>query len=172
MTTELITLCREKTDKLIKEIIRPEDFRKSEAVAKEIFDIRDQVLRGNVDIMPEGQLLQYGAKLTGYMFSLGTRAAYERAKRDLYESKKGELESQLMVEIYNDSDKKVTLARAIIKEKIAPLEQEIIIQNHIKNNFENLLDATKTMVMFIQSIVSSKKAERYVSNQMHDNASQ
>ena len=165
--TKALRLFREKTETAL-EKIKSEDFKKSDEMIEYVFKIGDWLFTNELDKIGESSLVRTGGKLTGVFAYLGNKASQARAERDIFEQKKDEVFSELVVKKYPDSNK-IMLARAEAKSEMSELEDFVIEKEFAKNNYENMLNATDKMVSFIQSAIKVKEAERFKSNRMHDN---
>ena len=165
-----VKLFREKTEASMAKIKKIEEFRESDEHIDYVFKVGEWLFQQNLDQMAEGTLLRIGGKLNGVYAYLGNQSSYARAERDVYEAKRDEVLNELTVDYYSGSDDKISYARARAKKETAELTDFVIEKEHQKNNLEHLVEACRTMIMYTQSTLSSKKNERYVSKQMHDNA--
>jgi len=114
-------------------------------------------------------LLRAGGRLSGIYTYLGNYASRARAERDVYEQQLEEELNKLTTELYGEAESKITLSRTRAKQMIAPLEKILIIKENEKNNYENLMSATQSMISFIQSAIKVKQGERFISGRLQDN---
>jgi len=145
-----------------------EDFRKKEEMVDFVFKIGRALFEKELDRQSEGWLLSVGGKLTGCLAFFGQRASRARAERDVYAKTKKEIEGDLMLGRL-DAEYKVTQARAEVRKEIEELEKLVIEKECEKNQWENITDATQTMISFIQSALKIKKSERTKGRDQYDN---
>ncbi len=146
-----------------------ESFKNKDRLIKNVFEISDWIINKNLDELSESMLLRAGGRLSGIYTYLGNYASRARAERDVYEQQLEEELNKLTTELYGEAESKITLSRAKAKQMIAPLEKILIIKENEKNNYENLMSATQSMISFIQSAIKVKQGERFISGRLQDN---
>lgn len=151
---------QDKSQKALEGIKKPDEFRDSDRYIKYIFEIGEWLFTRDLDNTGEGSLLRIGGRLTGAYAYLGNMAAQARAERDVYEQKRDEVLSSLVLDKL-DGDYKVTEARALAKAECSELDDLVVRKELEKNNYENLMSACDKMISFIQTAISLKKAERF-----------
>lgn len=145
-----------------------EDFRKKEEMVDFVFKIGHILFKQELDKKNEAWLLNTGGKLTGCYAYFGQKASRARAERDVYVKTKKEIEGDLMLGRL-DADYKVTQARAEVRKELEELERLVIEKECEKNQWENITDATQTMISFIQSDLKIKKSEKTKGRDQYDN---
>lgn len=146
-----------------------EDLRKADPMINYIFQVGKILFARDVSNMPEHELMKIGGKLAGIMPYLATKSSETRAGRDIVEQKfKETMREQMLTHI--ESGEKVTSARAMAEVDVGEIEEYVSFANHNKNNYENILDACKTMLLFIQTVLSTKRNERFIKGDMYNNA--
>jgi len=141
---------------------------KDEHIAK-VFEISDWLIGKDLDIMSENDLLRGGGRLSGIYTYLGNWTSRARTERDVYEQQLSEVLNKLTTDLYGESGEKITLARARAKQEVSDLEKLVIIKESEKNNYENLMNATQSMISFFQSAIKVKQGERYLGRNIQDN---
>lgn len=142
-----------------------EQFRNSDPMVDLVFKIGRELFERPLDVQDEGWLLRTGGKLTGAYSYIGQKASYARAERDVYEQKREEIMSDMMLK-YLDTDYKVTEARAEAKILLREIDDLIVAKEAEKNQWENILHATDKMTSFIQSTLKIKDTERFHSSKL------
>ena len=118
-------------------------------------------------------LIRLGGRLAGAFGYLGQMSAYARAERDVYAQKLSETEKSLTLEYLSEDKKyKVTEVRARVEGDVQELQELVIQKEAKKNQWENLLEACRTMIMFTQSALKSKEGERYQSSRTNNQENQ
>lgn len=145
-----------------------DDFRASDPMVDYVFKVGRSLFDRPLDQLGEDWLVSTGGKLTGAYAYLSNKASYARAERDVYEQKLKEVESKLTTE-YLDSDYKVTQTRAIIKTETVEISNLVIVKEHEKNNYENIMSACEKLISFIQSSLRMKHSEQFRGN-MYNNS--
>ena len=124
-----------------------------------------------IDKISEDELFRVGGHLTGACGYFGNLCANARADRDVYTEKRDILIKKKTLEYLSLDDKyKVTHATSKAKTEVAEtgINDEVAEKELIKNNWENLMDATNKMISFIQTTLSYRKSEKFRSNQMQN----
>lgn len=151
---------RRKCDEAMTKITDYKEFENKEPMVKLILDTGRNLFDKDLDVMTTDMLLRIGGKLAGVFGYLGQRASYARAERDVYEQKASEVEKELLL-THLDEKYKVTQARAMISKEMAQLREFVVQKEAEKNQWENLVEATSTMISFVQSAIKIKDGERY-----------
>ena len=126
---------KKKTEQAMAKIQNLDEFRASDPMVDYVFKIGRQLFERPLDVIGNDWLTATGGKLTGAYAYLGSKSAYARAERDVYEQKLDEVKSELLVEYLGD-DYKVTQARAVIAKETSPLI-ELVIQKELEKNSLN-----------------------------------
>ncbi len=135
------------------------------------FQTADYIFARHADELSPNTLLRMGGALSSILPYFGQRAARTRADRDIFENLLSQEEKAITLSILDaNSGYKVTQARAEASEMLSVKKNELVILEAIKNQDEALFDGCKTVIMFIQSILSQKKAERFTSAEMINNS--
>lgn len=142
-----------------------EQFRESDPMVDLVFKIGRELFETPLDQQNEGGLLRTGGKLTGALAYIGQKACYARAERDVYEQKREEMMSDMMLK-YLDTDYKVTKARAEVKTLLREIDDLIVAKEAEKNQWENIMHAADKMTSFIQSSLKMKDTERFHSSRL------
>jgi len=163
-----VRVFQEKTQKALAKIESLDEFRESDEMIDYVFKVGGWLFSEDLDALGEPLLVRTGGRLTGVYAYLGNKASRARGERDVFEQKREEVVSELMLE-FLDSDYKVTEARARAKNQVAELDDLVAFKEVQKNNYENILNATDKMISFIQSAIRVKESERY-RGKMQDNS--
>jgi len=155
-----VKLFKEKTQNAMVDIQDHTAFRASDEHIEYIYVIADWLFKSDLYTLAESRLIRTGGRLTGVYAYLGNKAAYARAERDVYEQKKEEVMNTLTLKFYKETDK-ITHAKAQARVECVELEELVIQKEAVKNNYENVMHACQTMIMFIQSALKVKDNERY-----------
>ena len=166
---ELTQQFNQKVSNTISNIMSVDDFKSTDPLIKNVFDIADWVINKKLDEMSESELLRAGGRLSGIYTYLGNWASRARAERDVYEQQLSEELNRLTTEFYGDAESKITLARARAKSEVKDLEKLVIIKENEKNNYENIMNSTQSMISFIQSAIKIKQGERFIGSRLQDN---
>lgn len=153
-------------EKQIKESLKKikkadEDFLKTDWVTY-VFNTAHWLFSTPADQVSEDEFLRVGGHLTGAYAYFGNKAALARAERDAYSQKRDDIKDQLMSE-YLDDRYKVTDARTQVSREIAEsgINEQVMTKELIKNDWENLMNATDKMISFIQTTLSYRKSEKF-----------
>ncbi len=115
------------------------------------------------------ELVSKGGTLSSIYGYLGNLYARIRAERDIAEQKRDEIFGDLTISLYQKAEGKITLAKEMARKEISPIEEDLIVKEYQKKNFEQLLNAVERLIGFIQSAIKVKQAERYTSRDISDN---
>ena len=134
-----------------------------------VLDIGKWLFKTEADKLSEDELLRVGHNLTGAYGYFGNVTANARADRDVYTEKRDNLIQKLTLE-YLDENYKVTEARSRAKTEVedAGINDQVVIKELIKNNWESLMTATDKMISFIQTTLSYRKNEKFRGNQLQN----
>lgn len=146
-----------------------QEFRESDSMVDYVVTVGRSLFDTPLDQHSTDSLLRIGGKLTGAFAYLGQQAARARAERDVYEQKAKEVEKALVLQ-YVGHQYKVTEAKARASEEMVDIQELVIAKEAEKNQWEAIVTATQTMIMFIQSAIKVKENERYSTSRSHDNA--
>lgn len=145
--------------------------REEDEMVDRYFQTADFIFARNADELSPNNLLRMGGALASILPYFGQRAAKSRGERDIFENILSQEEKAITLSILDaNSGYKVTQARAEASEVLSEKKSELVILELIKNQDEALFEGCKTVIMFIQSILSQKKAERFTSSEMIDNS--
>ena len=122
-----------------------------------------------IDKISEDELLRVGGHLTGAYAYFGNLCANARADRDVFTEKRDNLIGKLTLQ-YLDDKYKVTEARSRAKAEVegAGVDDDVAEKELIKNNWENLMNATDKMISFIQTTLSYRKSEKFRGSQLQN----
>jgi hypothetical protein len=165
----LLETYKNKIDLTIAKIGTIEDFRKSDIMIDYIFETGRKLFEKPLDQWTAENLVAVGGRLSGVYGYLGQKSSRARTERDIFEQKLDEILNERTVNNYSLMDDKITLARAQAKIEVAELKELVILKELEKNNWENITDACQTMIMFIQSTLKIKQAERFINKDLQDN---
>lgn len=161
---------REKTQIAMARIKTLDAFRETDSMVDLVFTTGRRLFSEPLDKMSVGNLLTTGGKLTGAYAYLGQMSARARAERDVYRQKLDEVEKELMMEHLRDGKYKVTQARAQISQQVTEIQELVNLKEAEKNQWENVTEATSTMIMFIQSAIKVKENEKFSASRLHNQA--
>ncbi len=156
---------KERCSKTMEKINTLEQFRESDEMVDFVVRQGRSLFDTPLDVQAQDSLLRIGGKLTGAYAYFGQKSARARAERDVYEQKLDEVMKELILK-YVGSNYKVTQARAYASVETVELNEIILLKNSEKNQWENITNATQTMIMFIQSALRVKDSEYRQSNRM------
>lgn len=159
---------REKTQIAMARIKTLDAFRETDTMVDLVFTLGRRLFSEPLDKMNVGNLLTMGGKLTGAYAYLGQMSARARAERDVYRQKLDEVEKELMLDHLRDGKYKVTQARAHIAKEVTEIQELVNLKEAEKNQWENVTEATSTMIMFIQSAIKVKENEKFSASRMHN----
>ena len=164
----MIEKFKKRSEEAMSNIKNLDEFRASDTMVDFVFIIGKQLFENPLDKQGEDWLVKTGGKLTGAFAYLGQMSTRARAERDVYEQKRDEMTSELMLK-YLDSKYKVTEARAKVKSEMVEIEQLINEKEAEKNQWENIVVACDRMTSFLQSALKVKQGERFKSANNYDN---
>lgn len=144
----------------------------NEPMVHEVMQAGRQLFDKPLDKWSPDALLRIGGRLAGAFGYLGQMSAYARAERDVYRQKLEEAEKEMTLAYLSDGKYKVTEARARVSMDVFELNELVIQKEAEKNQWENLLEACRTMIMFTQSAIKSKEGERYQSSRINNQENQ
>jgi hypothetical protein len=160
-----VAIFREKCDIAMARIKNLKQFRESDTMVDYVFRVGRQLFDTPLDQMPPDSLIRTGGKLTGAFGYLGQKSSYARAERDVYEQKASEVSKEIVLKYLSDGRYKVTQAKAEAELETSELHEFVITKDAEKNQWENLIEATQSMISFIQSAIKVKESERFHSKQ-------
>lgn len=163
-----MTMFREKTNIAISRMKNLEEFRDSDPMVDFVFATGRSMFDKPLDQMAPQWLINTGGRLTGVYAYLGNKAARARAQRDIYEQKRDEVMARISLDEYPETEK-ITVARAKAKVEVAEIDEIVSIMEYEKNNYENIMQATQTMIVFLQSAIKVKEGERYRGDMHNEN---
>lgn len=147
------------------------ELRKEDGMVDRYFHTADFLFSHDADVISPNTLLRMGGMLSSILPYFAQKAARARAERDIYENTLSQEEKALTLSIIDsNAGYKVTQARAEVSEMLSEKKNELVLLEVVKNQHEALFDGCKTMIMFMQSILSQKKAERFTSGEMVNNS--
>lgn len=159
---------RLKTEMAMMRIKNLQQFRAEDEMVDYVYKTGHTLFQTDLDKIDPNKLIEIGGKLTAIYAYLGNKAAYARAQRDVYAQKRDEVSSRLALDLYSDSESKITLAKAKAKLQVTEIEEVVTIMEHEKSNYENLLKAVDKMTSFIQSALRIKSNETFRGRDMYD----
>lgn len=131
---------------------------------KWIFEYGATLMSEPLDKMNPDTLIRMGGKLAGLMPNLGQDLARARAERDVYEQKAKEMGKEIVLSYLANGEYKVTEAKARAELEMTELSELVVIKDGDKNKLENLHEACRAMVSFIQSVLSLRKQSLFNDN--------
>lgn len=162
-----VRIFRAKCDTALANINNLQQFRDSDTMVEFVVATGRSLFDNPLDMHTPDSLLRIGGKLTGAYAYLGQLSARARAERDVYEQKADEVEKELVLK-YVGNKYKVTEAKAKASAEMEELAEFVIQKDAAKNQWEAIANACQTMIMFIQSAIRVKDAERYAGKRQHD----
>lgn len=165
--SRLVKILKGKCEKTLGKIETLAEMRAADKMVDYVYTVGRNMFDKPLDQLGVEELLAIGGKLTGIYAYFGNRCAYSRAERDVYEQKLAEMTKELALDYYEDT-KKITHAKAKAELEVSELADFVVLKEFGKNNWENLTDAVKTMIMFVQSTIKVKEGERFSNARLHD----
>lgn len=154
---------QDKVSDALKEIKTIEAFRENDKIVDYVLTVGRELFEKPLDVRGVDYLMRIGSRLAGSLAYLGQKASNSRAERDVYEQKMDEIEKEMFLEMVNNKYK-VTEIRAKISAEVSVLKTFVIQKESEKNQYENILEATRSMLMFCQSAIKIKEGELYTSS--------
>jgi hypothetical protein len=164
----IINEVKKKMTANLDKIEKVETYRKRDKMFDVVFHIADVLMKKDLDLITEGQLLQMGGKLAGISAYLGNIYASARAERDITENAIDEAINRISIDLYSLSDEKITLAKSKARLETKDLQDQLTIKEYNKNAVELLLNSTNSMLSFIQSGIKVKQGERFMGKSVQD----
>lgn len=164
-----VAIFRAKCESAMAKINNYKKFEEEEEMVRIVMDAGRTLFDKPLDKMTPDTLLRLGGRLIGSFGYLGQRSAYARAERDVYEAKLSETEKELVLKYLENTDYKVTEAKAKVAGDVEELREFVIQKETAKNQWEAITEACQVMAMFCQSALKVKEGERYASSRMQNN---
>jgi hypothetical protein len=134
-------------------------------------EIGETVYKKHLDIMPAQELQRLGGELTGLYVSFGNSFADARAEHEISENIYKQVLSaitQANLDAENH-EYKVTEAKNLALLDLEEELSDILVKEATYKQWENVMDTTKTLIMFIQSTLAFKKSEQFISKDNYNN---
>lgn len=140
---------------------------------KRLREIANNIYKTHLDIMPPAILQRYGGELSALYVSFGNAHAMARADHEITENVYKQVISNLQLAYLSEDTKyKVTEAKGLA---LKDLEEELddkILKEATYKQWENVMDTTKTLIMFIQSSLATKKSEAFINKDLYNEPNQ
>jgi len=161
-----------KYDKLKKQLEEINIYEKHTGV-KRLREIANHIYKTHLDVMPPALLQRYGGELSALYVSFGNTHAMARADHEISENMYKQVVSNLQLSYLDGDEKyKVTEAKSLANKDLELELEEVILKEAVYKQWENVMDTTKTLIMFIQSSLSTKKSEAFISSNLHNAGNQ
>ncbi len=145
----------------------------NDAGVKRMLDIAREIYSQKLDIMSGHVLIRLGGELSGLYISFGNKHAQARADHEITENTyKQVLNNVQQSYLDEDSKYKVTEAKNLASKAMEVEAEDVVLKEAVYKQWENVMDTCKTLIMFIQSALATKKSESFISKGMHDNNNQ
>lgn len=126
-----------------------------------------------LDVMQPDELLRYGGTLSGLYISFGNKYSMARAEHEITENTYKQVSQKLQQAYLDQNDKyKVTEAKNLASSDLEDSGEDVILKESVYKQWETVMDTTKTLVMFIQSAMATKKTEAYINERVHNQNNQ
>jgi len=143
-------------------------YEKHEGV-KRLRSIAEIVYRNHLDTMPPALLQRYGGELSALFVSFGNFHAMARADHEITENTYKQVISNLQLSyLEGDTKYKVTEAKSLATKDLEGELEDVILKEAVYKQWENVMDTTKMLIMFIQSSLATKKSEAFINRDLHD----
>lgn len=145
----------------------------NDAGVKRMLDIAREIYSQKLDIMSGHVLIRLGGELSGLYISFGNKHAQARADHEITENVYKQV-LQLTQQDYlrKNETYKVTEAKNLAGKDLEAEADDVVLKEAVYKQWENIMDTCKTLIMFIQSALATKKSESFISKGMHDNNNQ
>lgn len=138
-----------------------------------MLEIARQIYNTKLDIMSGHVLIRVGGELSALYVSFGNKHAQARAEHEITENTyKQVLNNVQQSYLDEDSKYKVTEAKNLASKAMEVEAEDVVLKEAVYKQWENVMDTCKTLIMFIQSALATKKSESFISKGMHDNNNQ
>jgi len=143
---------------------------KNQVQVMRMLDIAREIYSKKLDKMHQGELLRLGGELASLYVYFGQQNAEARAEHEISENVyKQALQLKQQEYMVENEGYKVTEAKNLALKDLGEFLYDVIVKEAAHKQWENVMDTSKTLIMFIQSALSTKKSESYVSSGLHNN---
>ncbi len=169
MIEETLKQYKDRVSASMEKVKSLQQFREEDTMVDEVFMISRSIFDKDLDQMNLNELVSKGGTLASIYGYLGNKYARIRAERDVAEQKRDQMFGDLTISLYDKAEGKITLARELARKEMSGVEEDLVIKEYEKKNFEQLLLSVDRLIGFIQSAIKVKQSERFTSRDMHDN---
>lgn len=128
-----------------------------------MLEIARQIYSTKLDIMSGHVLIRVGGELSALYVSFGNKHAQARADHEITENTyKQVLNNVQQGYLDGDSKYKVTEAKNLASKDMEVEAEDVVLKEAVYKQWENVMDTCKTLIMFIQSALASKKSEAFI----------
>lgn len=169
-TSNIVKMFKAKCETALSKVQNLDEFRKSDAMVDFIFKVGRELFDKPLDTMNPDGLVRLGGKLAGALPYIGQKSSYAKAESLVYEQKHKEVSKDLVLDkLARDTKYKVTQARAEAEIETTELSEFVIQKTIADDQWDNIKDATASMLMFVQSAIKVKEAEKFTSSRVQNN---
>ncbi len=138
-----------------------------------MLEIARQIYSTKLDIMSGHVLIRVGGELSALYVSFGNKHAQARADHEITENTyKQVLNNVQQGYLDGDSKYKVTEAKNLASKDMEVEAEDVVLKEAVYKQWENVMDTCKTLIMFIQSALASKKSEAFINKDLSNNQGQ
>lgn len=138
-----------------------------------MLEIARNLYSAKLDLMSGDVLIRAGGELAGLYISFGNKHAQARAEHEITENVfKQVLQLTQQNYLKKNETYKVTEAKNLAGKDLEAEADDVVLKEAVYKQWENVMDTCKTLIMFIQSALATKKSESFINKGMHDNNNQ
>mgnify|MGYP000996472079 CR=1 FL=1 len=161
-----------KYEKLKSQLAEINVYEKDASVLR-MLEIARQIYSTKLDIMSGHVLIRVGGELSALYVSFGNKHAQARADHEITENTyKQVLQNVQQGYLDGDSKYKVTEAKNLASKDMEVEAEDVVLKEAVYKQWENVMDTCKTLIMFIQSALASKKSEAFINKDLSNNQGQ
>lgn len=166
------TVYKTKYDKLKKSLDAINIYEKHTGV-KRLREIANIVYKNHLDVMPPALLQRLGGELSALFVSFGNAHAMARADHEISENIYKQVISNVQLSYLDgDTKYKVTEAKNLASKDLEGELDDVILKEATYKQWENVMETTKTLIMFIQSSLATKKSEAFINKDLYNEPNQ
>lgn len=161
-----------KVDKLKEELAKISVYQNDDGVLR-MLEIARIIYGQKLDIMSGHVLIRLGGELSGLYISFGNKASQARADHEITSNVYKQV-LQLTQQNYLKKNElyKVTEAKNLAGNDLVAENDDVILKEAVYEQWKHIIDTCKTLIMFIQSALASRKSETFIGKNLHDNNNQ
>lgn len=158
-----------KVEKLKEDLAKISVYENDKSVLR-MLEIARNLYGAKLDLMSGDVLIRAGGELAGLYISFGNKASQARAEHEITQNIYKQV-LQLTQQNYLKKNElyKVTEAKNLAGNDLVAEADDVILKEAVYDQWKNVLDTCKTLIMFIQSALAMRKSEGFINKNTHDN---